>query len=132
MWSFDIFYGNYRQKKQPKKYFVFFYVTAKLAISKCNEKIKSLSEKSKNANEELDKRVSLLKKTTTNKPSVLNHFNCNVYEHVIVSAFGYIWAAWESVDKYGLCLFRKKTCSMLVYNVWVETKNTLIQDLSSK
>lgn len=36
--------------------------SVKLAISKCTEKIKSISEKCKNTNEELDKKVSLQKK----------------------------------------------------------------------
>lgn len=36
--------------------------SVKLAISKCTEKIKSISEKYKNTNEELDKKVSLQKK----------------------------------------------------------------------
>lgn len=38
--------------------------SVKLAISKCTEKIKSISEKYKNTNEELDKKVSLQKKLT--------------------------------------------------------------------
>lgn len=38
--------------------------SVKLAISKCTEKIKSISEKYKNTNEELDKKVSLQKQLT--------------------------------------------------------------------
>lgn len=112
--------------------------SVKLTISKCTEKIKSISEKCKNTNEELDKKVSLQNKQTKNLLSVYGlffvfcHFACNRHGNVTTFIWLNLSSLWNCLWTvcFSVYLWTRKYAYVRVDACRIARTLTLTQDIS--